>query len=94
MGIFIIYIVVIRPLSPFDSTNFKVSFVIKVINFNENFQISHLAIFVIFLVNVITCQVFNLPYIYCIFVKKKLFFFNEIFQISHMVSKHGSNYVK
>jgi hypothetical protein len=35
MNIFIIYIGIIRPQSRFDYTNFKVSLVIKIINFNE-----------------------------------------------------------
>jgi hypothetical protein len=61
--------------------------VIKIINFNENFKMAHLAMFVIFYVNVITCQIFNLPHTYCIFVEKKI-------QINCMVSKHGSYYVK
>jgi hypothetical protein len=48
---------------------------------------------VIFHVNVIICQIFNLPHIYRIFAEK-LIFWNEKFQINHMASKHGSNYVK
>jgi len=48
---------------------------------------------VIFHVNVLTCQNFKLPHIYCIFVLK-IIFWDENFQISHMVSKHGSKYVK
>jgi hypothetical protein len=48
---------------------------------------------VIFYVNVITCQIFNLPHIYRIFVEKN-HFLKFIFQINHMVSKHGSYYVK
>ncbi len=35
MNIFIIYIGIIGPLSHFDYTNFKVSSVVKIINFNE-----------------------------------------------------------
>jgi len=34
MGIFIIYIGIIRSLSCFDCINFKISLVIKIINFN------------------------------------------------------------
>jgi len=50
--------------------------------------------FVIFHVNVIICQNFNLPYIYCIFAIKKLIFLDDFKKIGHMVSKHGSNYMK
>jgi hypothetical protein len=50
--------------------------------------------FVIFYLNAITCQNFNLPHIYRIFAKKTLFFLNENFQISHMISQCGSYYVK
>jgi len=35
MGVFIIYIGIIGPLFRFDYTNFKVSLVIKKINFNK-----------------------------------------------------------
>jgi hypothetical protein len=49
---------------------------------------------VIFYVDVIYCQNFNLPHIYRIFAGKKLNFCDENLQISHMVSKHGSCYVK
>jgi hypothetical protein len=42
---------------------------------------------------VITCQNFNLPHIYASMLKKFIFW-NENFQINHIVSKHGSNYVK
>jgi hypothetical protein len=44
-------------------------------------------------VNVIICQNFNLPHIYHIFAEKFISW-NENFQINHMTSKHGSNYVK
>jgi hypothetical protein len=54
---------------------------------------AHLAILVIFCVNVISCQNFNLSHIYCMFTKTT-HFLNENFQISHMVFKHASNYVK
>jgi hypothetical protein len=54
MNIFIIYIGVIRSMSCFDYTNFKVSLVIKIINFNGIKKMTHLAMFVIFHVNVIT----------------------------------------
>jgi hypothetical protein len=49
--------------------------------------------FVTFYVDVIICQIFNLPHIYHIFAEKN-HFFKWKFQISHMVSKHGSYYVK
>jgi len=73
MTIFKIYIGIIRPLSCFHYTNFKVSLVIKIINFNEIFQMAHLAMLFIFHVNVITCQNFNLAQIYYIFVEKTQF---------------------
>ncbi len=73
MNIFIIYIGIIGPLSCFDYTNFKASLVIKIINYNENFKMAHLAMLVMFYVNVITCQNFNLPNIYRIFARKKYF---------------------
>jgi len=47
---------------------------------------SNLAMFVIFHVNVITCQNFNIPHIYHIFVEKN-HFLKWNFQINHMVSK-------
>jgi hypothetical protein len=94
MGIFIIYIGIIRPLSHFDCTNFKASLVIKIINFNEIKKYRPFNYACCFPCEcMITCQIFNLPHIYHIFVEK-LIFLNEIFQIGHMVSKHGSNYVK
>jgi hypothetical protein len=55
---------------------------------------AHLAMLVIFYVDVISYQNFNLPHIYHIFVRKNSFFLNENFQISHMVFKRGSYYVK
>ncbi len=70
MNIFIVYIGIIRPYSCFDCTNFRVSLVIKIINFNEIKKMAHLAMFVIIYVNVITCQNFNLPHIYHIIAKK------------------------
>jgi hypothetical protein len=60
MNIFIIGL--IRPLFCFDCTNFKASLVIKIINFNEIKKMPHLAMLVIFHVNVIICQNFNLPH--------------------------------
>jgi hypothetical protein len=49
--------------------------------------------FVIFYMDVISCQNFNLPHICLIFVEKFIFW-NENLQINHMVSKHGSYYEK
>jgi len=54
---------------------------------------AHLAMLVIFYVDVISCQNFNLPHIY-VSLMKKLIFWDENLLISHMVSKHGSYYVK
>ncbi len=62
MGIFIVYIGIIGPWPHFNYTNFKVSLVIKVINFSGIKKMTHLAMLVIFHVNVITCQNFNLPH--------------------------------
>jgi hypothetical protein len=73
MTIFIIYIGIIGPLSCFDYTSFKVSLIIKIIHFNEIFKMAHLTMFVIFHVNVITCQIFNLTKNYCIFALKTHF---------------------
>jgi hypothetical protein len=70
MGIFIVYIDKIRPLFHFDRTKFKVSLDIKIINCNGIKNMAHLVMLVIFHVNVITCQNFNLPHIYCIFAEK------------------------
>ncbi len=68
MSIFIIYIGIIRLVSHFDYT-----LVIKTINFNGIKKMTHLVKLVIFHVNVITCQFFNLPHIYCLFVEKTQF---------------------
>ncbi len=73
MGIFIVYIGIIKPLSRFDYITFKVSLVIKIMNFNGILKMAHLAVLVIFHVNVITYQIFNLPHIYHIFVEKTHF---------------------
>jgi len=51
MGTFIIYIVIIGPLSCFDCINFKASLVIKIINFNKIQNMAHLIMLVIFHVN-------------------------------------------
>jgi hypothetical protein len=67
MNIFIIYIGIIRPYFHFDYTNFRVSLVIKTINFNEILKMAHLAMLVNFYVDVIFCQNFNSPHIYHIF---------------------------
>jgi hypothetical protein len=81
MGIFIIYIGIIKPQSHFDHTNFKVSLFIKIINFNKIKKMAHVAILIIFHVNVITCQNFNLPHIYHICAKKNSFFEMKIFKL-------------
>ncbi len=73
MSVFIKYIGIIGPRSCFDYINFRASLVIKIINFNENLKMAHLAMLVIFYVDVISCQNFNLPHIYCIFVGKNSF---------------------
>jgi len=73
MSIFIIYNHITRTWSCFDYTNFKASLVIKIINFNEILKISILTMLVIFYVDVISCQNFNLPHIYRIFVEKTHF---------------------
>jgi len=55
MNMFIIYIGIIGPQSHFDYTNFRASLVIKIINFNGIKNIVHLAMFVIFSVDVSIC---------------------------------------
>jgi len=73
MNIFILYINITRPQSCFDYTNFRASLVIKIINFSEIKFSSHLAMLVIFYVDVIICQIFNLPHIDRIFPEKNHF---------------------
>jgi len=63
MNIFIIYIGIIRPLFHFDYIKFKVSLVFKIINFNEIKKLANQTMFIILHVNVITCQIFNLPHL-------------------------------
>jgi hypothetical protein len=60
-------------MSRFDYINFNASLVIKVINFNIILKMAPLAILVIFHVNVIICQIFNIPHIYRIFGEKTHF---------------------
>ncbi len=74
MGTFIIYIGIIRPRFCFDYINFKVSLIIRILEFNGIKKMAHLLMFVIFHVNVITRQIFNFPNTYHIFVGKKSFF--------------------
>jgi hypothetical protein len=57
VSIFIICIGIIGPLSCFDYINFKASLIIKIINFNGIKRMTHLAMLVIFHVNVIICQI-------------------------------------
>ncbi len=64
MNIFIIYIGIIRLESHFDSTNIKASIGIILINFNEIFKMAHLTMLVIFYVDVIIYQNFNLLHNY------------------------------
>jgi hypothetical protein len=73
MKIFIMYIGIIGPQFRFDCTNFRASLIIIIINFNKFFKMVHLAMLVIFYVDVISCQNFNLPHIYSIFVEKTHF---------------------
>ncbi len=62
VSIFVEHIGIIRPLSCFDCTNFKVSLVITIFKNNRIWNMTHLAMFVIFHMNVITCQIFNLSH--------------------------------
>jgi hypothetical protein len=73
MSIFIIYIGIIGPQSRFDYINFRASLIIKIINLNEIKKMAHLAMLVIFYVDVIFHQNFNLPHIYDILVQKTHF---------------------
>jgi hypothetical protein len=43
---------------------------------------AHLVMLVIFHMNAITCQNFNLPHIFCIVVEKKSFFNTKIFKLT------------
>jgi hypothetical protein len=80
MDIFIIDIGIIRSLFCFDYSNFKISLITKIINFNGIKNMAHLAMLVIFHVNMIIYHNFNLSHIHCIFVEKthflKYFFSN------------------
>ncbi len=67
MNIFIVYIGIIGSQSCFYYTNFKI------INFNEILKRAHLTMLVIFYVDVIICQIFNLSHIYRIFLGKTHF---------------------
>jgi hypothetical protein len=69
MNELIIYIGIIWPQSCFDYTNFRASLFIKIINLNEIQKTTHLTMLIIFYVDLIFCQYFNLPHIYCIFVE-------------------------
>jgi hypothetical protein len=73
MDIFIIYIGIIRSLFCFDYTNFKISLVTKIISFNGIKNMAHLAMLVIFHVNMIIYHNFNLLDIYYIFVEETHF---------------------
>jgi hypothetical protein len=73
MGIFMVVIGIIGPLSHFDYCKIKASLVIKIINFNQVLNMVQSIMLVIFHMNVITCQIFNLPNIYRIFVRKPHF---------------------
>jgi hypothetical protein len=79
MSIFIIYIGVIGPQSCFYYTNFKASLVIKIINFNELKKKTHLSMLVVFYVDVISYQNFNLSHIFHIFAQKNSFFEMKIY---------------
>jgi hypothetical protein len=73
MSTFIIYIGIISSLSCFDCTNFSISLIIKIINFNGIKNMTHLSMLVIFHVNMITYHNFNLSHIYHIFSEKTHF---------------------
>jgi hypothetical protein len=81
MAIFIVYIGVVKQQSHFDYTNFKASLVIKIINFNRILKMTHLIMLVIFYVDMITFQIFNLPHIYRIFATKNSFFEMKNFKL-------------
>jgi hypothetical protein len=63
----------VKSVSHFNYINLKASLVIKIISFNEIKKMAHVVMLVIFYVNVITCQFFNLSHIYWIFVEKNHF---------------------
>jgi hypothetical protein len=70
---FIIYIGIIGPLSCFDYINFKVSLIIKIINFNGIQRMTHIVMLVIFHVNVIICQI-SIYYTFAASLLKKFIF--------------------
>ncbi len=80
LSIYIIYIGIIRPQSCLESTKFRASLVIEIINFNEIKKTAHLAMLVIFYVDVIFSQIFNLPHIIASLLKK-LFFRMKIYKL-------------
>ncbi len=65
-------------MSCFDRINFKVSLVIKIINFNGIKKMVPLAMLVIFHVNMITCQNFKLITWYPSIVQNK---WNDMLQL-------------
>ncbi len=73
MNTFIIYIGIIGPLSCFDYINFKVSLIIKIINFNGIQRMTHIVMLVIFHVNVIICQI-SIYYTFAASLLKKFIF--------------------
>jgi len=94
MSIYIMYINITWPLSRFDCTRFKVSLLIKLIDFNEFFKKFHPNMFCHLPCECDYLSNFQFTTHLSHICLKKHIFWNENFQISHMVSKHGSNYVK
>jgi hypothetical protein len=93
MGIFILYMNIIRSFSCFDYTNFKSSLVIKLMNFNGIQNMAHLTMVVISMWMWLLLK-FSTYNTFIASSLKKLIFLNEKIQIDHMVSKHSLNYVK
>ncbi len=81
MSIFTTYIGIIGPKSCFDCIKFRVSLIIKIINFTKFLKMPHLTMLVVFYVDVIFFQNFNLPHIYCIFALKAHFFKMKIYKL-------------
>ncbi len=79
MSIFTTCIGIIGPKSHFDCIKFKASLIIKIINFTKLKKMPHLTMLVVFYVDVIFCQNFNLPHIYRIFALKAHFFKMKIY---------------
>ncbi len=93
MSIFIIYIGILRPLFHFDCINFKVSLVIKIINFKGIFKMAyHLCLSSSMWMGWLVKILIYHTSIASSLEKKSFIFWNKKFQLNHMASKHDSIY--